>query len=316
MPETAGAATLRASSSMLSDMAKARRDRNPRRDTARTAPRRAPTLTPDWLLFGLALAGAILTAYLTISALNQSTPAFCTAGSGCDVVQQSRWSRLLGAPIAFWGFGLYLLLASSAVFASPRVKSWRRITSLALVGVGISAYLTLIAAVALDAFCTWCLVSFALITAILVLSLWRRPDTAPGMPWPRWLGQQAALLALLLGAVYVLQAGWLLPPEDPRLAALADHLKQREAKFYGASWCPTCQEQKELFGRAAERLPYVECSPQGRNGPVAFACVSANVSAFPTWIIRGRTYPQLMPPEELASRSGFDWKGFKASDEE
>jgi uncharacterized membrane protein len=293
-------------------MAKARRDRNPRRDPIRTPVRRATPLTPDWLLFGLALAGAVLTAYLTISALNQRVPAFCTAGSGCDVVQHSRWSTLLGAPIAFWGFGLYLLLVGSAVFASSKVKSWRRITTLALIGVAVSSYLTLAAALVLDAFCTWCLVSFGLLLAILVISLVRRPDTEPGMPWRRWLGRQVLLLALLLGAMHVLQAGWLLPPEDPRLAALAEHLKQREAKFYGASWCPKCQEQKQLFGRSAERLPYVECSPQGRNGPVSFTCVGAGVSAFPTWIIRGRPYPEVLPPEELASRSGFDWKGFKA----
>jgi uncharacterized membrane protein len=295
-------------------MAKARRDRHPRRDPARTPARRAAALTPDWLLFGLAMAGAVLTAYLTISALNQSVPAFCTAGSGCEVVQHSRWSTLLGAPIAFWGFGLYLLLALSALFASPRVKSWRRITALALIGVGVSVYLTLIAAIALDAFCAWCLVSFGLILSILVLALVRRPDTAPGMPWRRWLTQQAVMLALLLGALHVLQAGWLLPPENPRLAALAEHLEQRGAKFYGASWCPKCQEQKALFGRSAERLPYVECSPQGRNGPVAFACVSANVAAFPTWIIRGRNYPEVLQPEELASRSGFDWNGFEAAE--
>lgn len=297
-------------------MAKSRREHHPRRDPVRTPVRRAAPLTPDWLLFGLSVAGVLLTAYLTISALNQSTPAFCTAGSGCDVVQQSRWSTLLGAPIALWGLGLYLLLALSALFASPRVKSWRRITALALIGVAVSLYLTLIAAIALDAFCAWCLVSFALILTILVLALVRRPDTAPGEPWRRWLAQQAITLVVLLGAMHVLQAGWLMPPEDPRLAALAEHLEQREAKFYGASWCPKCQEQKELFGRSAERLPYVECSPQGRNGSVAFACVSANVSAYPTWIIRGRPYPEVLQPEELASRSGFDWTGFKAEAKE
>lgn len=296
-------------------MAKHRRDRTPRRDTPAPAARRAP-LTPDWWTLALALAGVLLTAYLALNALDRSTPAFCSAGSGCDLVQQSQWSRLLGAPVALWGLGYYLLLALVALFASPKVKSWRRIWSLALLGFAVSLYLTLTAAIALQAFCAWCLVSFALVTAILALATWRRPATGPGEPWSRWLRNQALFAVLLLAAMHVAQAGYLMPPENPRLAALADHLEARGAKFYGASWCPKCQEQKQLFGRSAERLPYVECSPQGRRGALAFSCVSANVQAYPTWIIRGRQYPEVLSPEELARRSGFDWQGFVAPAEE
>ncbi len=32
---------------------------------------------------------------------------------------------------------------------------------------------------------------------------------------------------------------------------LAQHLKQTEAKFYGAFWCPHCHDQKQLFGQEA-----------------------------------------------------------------
>lgn len=291
-------------------MAKHRRDRT-RRDTSPPPPARRPRLTPDWVIFALAVAGVLLTGYLTIVALGRTPAAFCAVGSGCDIVQQSRWSTLLGAPIALWGFGLYVLLALSALFASSKVKSWRRTWSLALVGVLVSLYLTVSTVVALQAWCAWCLVSFALLVAILVLATVRRPPTAPGEPWARWLRGQAILGVVLLGAMHVVQAGWLMPPEDPRLAALAEHLEARGVKFYGASWCPKCQEQKDLFGRSAERLPYVECSPQGPRGPVSFTCVSANVQGYPTWIIRGRTYGEVMSPEELARRSGFDWAGYK-----
>jgi uncharacterized membrane protein/thiol-disulfide isomerase/thioredoxin len=298
-------------------MAKNRRGRAPRRDApaAAVAPRRRAPLTPDWPVLVLALLGVLLTGYLTMSALGRTTPAFCTVGSGCDLVQQSRWSTLLGAPIALWGFGLYLLLALAALFASPKVKSWRRMFTLALVGVLVSVYLTVSTAIALETFCTWCLVSFALLVAILAWVAWRRPSTPPGEPWPRWLRNQALLGALLLGAMHVVQAGWLMPPEDARIQALAEHLESSGAKFYGASWCPKCREQKELFGRSAERLPYVECSPQGRRGPIAFACVSADVQGFPTWIIRNKHYTDVMPPEQLAARSGFNWKGFQAPDD-
>ena len=59
--------------------------------------------------------------------------------------------------------------------------------------------------------------------------------------------------------------------------ALAEHLAEEGALFYGASWCPHCQEQKRLFGASASRLPYIECSPAGRNTPQAPSCNSAGV---------------------------------------
>lgn len=291
-------------------MAKSRRDRSAPRDPApRPAARRAP-LTPDWPTLIMALVGLLLTAYLGFQALNQDTPAFCTAGSGCDLVQQSRWSHLFGVPIALWGFGLYLLLALAALFATPRVKSWRRLWSLSLIGVAVSVYLTLVAAIALQAFCGWCLVSFGLLVAIFVRLCLRRPATAPGVPWKTIAINHSIVLAAVLGTMHVAQSGMLVRPEDPRLKALAEHMDLRGVKFYGASWCPTCQEQKDLFGRSAERLPYVECSPNGRTGAVAFECVSANIAGYPTWVIRGRNYQEVLQPQELARRVGFDWDGF------
>jgi uncharacterized membrane protein len=293
-------------------MAKARRDRTHTRDYSPQRARRAP-LTPDWLILGLALAGVILTAYLGLVALNQQTPAFCSAGSGCDLVQQSRWSRLFGIPIALWGLGLYVAIAFAALFADAKVKSWRWRWSLALIGLAISLYLTAAAAIAVQAWCGWCLVSLGLLLTMFVVLCVRRPATAPGEPWKRIALNHAIVLVALLGTMHVAQSGVLVRPEDGRLRALAEHLEARGAKFYGASWCPKCQEQKDLFGRSAPRLPYVECHPNGRNGGVAFACTSANITAFPTWVIRGRTYLEVLPPEELARRSGFDWAGFEAT---
>jgi uncharacterized membrane protein len=293
-------------------MAKHRRDRSASRDsTARPTPKRAP-LTPDWLIFGLAVAGVLLTGYLGFTALNQDAPAFCSAGSGCDVVQQSRWSTLFGIPIALWGFGLYVLLAFAALFADAKVKAWRRMWTLSLIGLAVSLYLTLAGAIALDAFCAWCLVSLGLLIAIFAILSLRRPSTAPGMPVKQFALNHAIVLVALLGVMHVAQSGLLVPPENPRLKALAEHLDARGVKFYGSSTCPVCSEQKDLFGRSAERLPYVECTPNGRSGAVAFACISANINAYPTWIIRGRPYQQILQPEELARRSGFDWNGFEA----
>jgi hypothetical protein len=43
--------------------------------------------------------------------------------------------------------------------------------------------------------------------------------------------------------------------------ALAQCLADKGATFYGAYWCPHCNNQKLAFGsRASKKLPYVECA--------------------------------------------------------
>ena len=47
------------------------------------------------------------------------------------------------------------------------------------------------------------------------------------------------------------------------LDGFARCLRARGARFYGTVWCPHCTAQRDLFGRAARYLPYVECSIDG-----------------------------------------------------
>lgn len=60
--------------------------------------------------------------------------------------------------------------------------------------------------------------------------------------------------------------------------ALAKCLKDKGAKFYGASWCGHCKNQKKMFGDAAKYLPYIECSGGTKE------CADAKVDGYPTWI--------------------------------
>ena len=94
-------------------------------------------------------------------------------------------------------------------------------------------------------------------------------------------------------------------PEDPMVRALAEHLADEGAEFYGASWCPHCQEQKRLFGASADRLPYVECSPGGQGTPQASACAAAGVRQYPTWFIGGRRFEEVLTLPRLAELTGF-----------
>lgn len=284
-------------------MAKARRPNA--RSAAAAHPVRKDTPKPDWHIVGLAIAGMLVTAYLTIVAFADGGVAFCTEGSGCDVIQQSRFSTLLGIPMALWGFATYALLCAFAFSRGSRVKRWRRSWWLALLGLAISVYLTLVGLIALQAVCVWCLLSLAIITALFTLLTLRRPDTAPGMPWRAWLLNTGLSALVLVGLVHAWHSDVFSPAEDPQRRELAEHLAATGAKFYGASWCPTCQEQKRMFGASAQRLPYVECSPEGRGGAVAFECVAAEVTSYPTWVIRGRSYQGLQPMDDLIRLSGF-----------
>jgi thiol-disulfide isomerase/thioredoxin len=119
-------------------------------------------------------------------------------------------------------------------------------------------------------------------------------------------GALAALVILVLHANYVAPQAEPVGPEDPMTRALAEHLSEEGARFYGASWCPHCQEQKRLFGASASRLPYIECSPAGRNAPQSRLCDRAGVKTYPTWIINGRAIVgEVVSLTQLADATGF-----------
>lgn len=67
-----------------------------------------------------------------------------------------------------------------------------------------------------------------------------------------------------------------------RLDEFAQCLKDKGAVFYGAFWCPHCQNQKAMFGKSAKLLPYVECSTA--DGKSQFQiCKDKNIEGYPTW---------------------------------
>lgn len=292
-----------------------RKQRKPARKRVQPAPASQPEqartrrLQPDVWILGLAALGLVLTGYLTLVAWGDGTPALCSEGGGCEVVQGSRWSSLLGLPLALWGFGLYALIALSAATGPTPAARWRRLSRLSLLGLVLSVYFTVVGIVDLGATCGWCLASLATMAALFALVHLRRSGAPLGQgSWGSWwLGNGL----VVLGVVIVLQAvlGGVLDrrPENPRLVALADHLEETGARYYGASWCGSCARQDRLFGASAPRLPYVECSPAGRGGPTARECVEAGVTSYPTWQINGLLHPGVQTPQDLARLSGFDW---------
>ena len=66
------------------------------------------------------------------------------------------------------------------------------------------------------------------------------------------------------------------------LDIFAQCLKDKGVTFFGAFWCPHCQAQKRLFGSAAEKLPYKECSTSDGSAQTQ-ECKDKKIDEYPTW---------------------------------
>jgi len=129
----------------------------------------------------LVVIGLAITGYLSYTKLTDTTTVCVESGSfNCDLVQHSIYSRLLGIPVAYLGFGAYVglivLLALEnrvsflADFGVPLVFG------ITLIGFLFSAWLTYTEFFLLQALCPWCLASaitMALLFAVSIVRLRR-----------------------------------------------------------------------------------------------------------------------------------------------
>lgn len=107
------------------------------------------------------------------------------------------------------------------------------------------------------------------------------------------------VLALILIAVFVKEEekG---PGEYDKFAQC---LTDSGATFYGAFWCPHCNDQKKLFGSSKNLLPYVECSTPDGNGQSQI-CLDKAVASYPTWeFIDGTRQSGVMSLEDLSLKT-------------
>jgi uncharacterized membrane protein len=285
----------------------ARKSRHKVQPAARPRPQVPEAAGPNWPILALSLVGMALTGYLSWAASSGSQLQGCGIDSGCDAVLSSRWATLLGAPTAAWGLVAYGTLAALA-FGRPTGWRWMATWIVSFVGLLYSVYLTTVSVTLLGATCPYCLTSLAIMTALFAVATTQRPAAMPGFTWRRLLLRAAPAAAIGIALLHLNYVGVLgRPPavEDPYARALALHLAERGAKMYGASWCPHCIEQKELFGASASRLPYVECATGPQGSRQAAACLAAGIKLYPTWIIGGRRYEQVLTLPRLAELTGF-----------
>ena len=133
-----------------------------------------------WLA-ALSMIGIFIAAYLTLYHFGYIGTLACTGSEGCSTVQASRWSRLLGLPVATWGLGYYLTVFALAMaslqdrFADSRPLS---LGLLLLTGWGalFSGWLTYLEAGPIGAWCLWCIGSAIVAALLFIVSLadWRK----------------------------------------------------------------------------------------------------------------------------------------------
>jgi hypothetical protein len=89
-----------------------------------------------------------------------------------------------------------------------------------------------------------------------------------------------------------------------RLDAFAQCLSARQARMYGAYWCPHCADQKEMFGRSFRYVAYVECGVPGSRDE-AKSCIDVGVKHFPTWQFSdGERREGTLPLQALSEKTG------------
>ena len=88
-----------------------------------------------------------------------------------------------------------------------------------------------------------------------------------------WAGILATVLVAYVGFWYY---------SNHRYDGFAKCLASKQAKMYGLYWCPHCADQKAMFGKAFQYVPYVECAIKDSH-ELAPACSAAGVKLFPSW---------------------------------
>jgi uncharacterized membrane protein len=130
-------------------------------------------------LTAFSLAGIGVAGYLTYVHYAGIKPV-CTAGGGCEKVQTSVYSELLGMPVALLGLLGYIAIFGTLL--APQTERTRfAVMALTLVGFAFSAYLTYRELYSIHAICEWCVSSAVILTAMAPLAVWAflRPLTDP-----------------------------------------------------------------------------------------------------------------------------------------
>lgn len=266
----------------------------------RTDERSAPARDYRWRLFailGLCIAGVTLSSWLIwIHEALQADPhagSACNLGEyfNCDVVNASRFASVLGVPIAYGAFCLYVVLGALTLRELSgsdvrRVVIYCRV--LGTLAVLYSLHLGIVSLTVLDALCVFC-VGLYVVNVGLALLGWIRPParlrvldtlrldatilTATWRAWPVWAG----FFALFVGAITLRHIGLAerarsvvepvtIPVQSTRLSIAPGHSEGRtDSRVVVVEFsdfeCPYCREMsaalEEIRTRFAGEVRFV-----------------------------------------------------------
>ena len=129
-----------------------------------------------WLCVTAAAIGLVDSCYLTWIKITDSVMS-CSGIGACEAVHSSRYSEIAGIPIAIFGAGAFLALLA-LLYLEMRYRGQAQNLHLGVFGISLagtlySAYLTYIEIFVLQAICPFCVLSAAMITGLLVISISR-----------------------------------------------------------------------------------------------------------------------------------------------
>ena len=117
-----------------------------------------------------------------------------------------------------------------------------------------------------------------------------------------WIIYCIIIGVMLVGGWYAMNAN----QKPGKFDAFASCLKDSGATFYGAFWCPHCENQKAMFGNSARLLPYVECSTPDARSQLSY-CTQKGVGGYPTWEFNdGSRETGEVPLSKLAEKTGCE----------
>jgi hypothetical protein len=116
----------------------------------------------------------------------------------------------------------------------------------------------------------------------------KRQEQRQGQEQPNPNRTRYIMIAIVIVIAFAAAYYFLWYKHTSRLDAFAKCLTAKQAKMYGAFWCPHCEEQKEKFGSSFQYAPYIECGIKGSKG-IEPVCTQAGIKRFPTWIFADGT---------------------------
>lgn len=132
-------------------------------------------------MLGIAVFGLVIAAYLTITKLAGGSP-ICGPLQGCQTVDASPYSSILGIPTAAFGilYSLTILVATAAWWRGADRRILLAAYAVSLAGVVVEAYFVYLQVAVIGAVCVWCAAYGLTVVAGFVANIiaLRRPSPA------------------------------------------------------------------------------------------------------------------------------------------